>query len=331
MRFLRLLLSFAFVCPAFCASHRNDSQTRQQIETTLHIPNPLPSPDAKSYVQFAPAQGIAADRVSYATAYGMRVPAIVYHQAGATIERHPALILVNRPGDDKSSWYDYWSGILYARAGAVVLTYDSIGQYERNKNRLSHTVQYSWSGGTGERLAGLMVTDVLQAANYLAHRSDVDPKRIVVLGVMGSFAASLACVAGTQIHVCVLPSGGDLNAPKFLDDLRKQAAAELGSSKNVLNYTGNAPYFLTKPAALWLEKKLKFRNWTRKQINAMPETHKAGATVLGVNIPAVPRDELSAVPQVVWQFQKNNYTYESWLARAKAAIEHGHGASFNAH
>jgi dienelactone hydrolase len=261
----------------------------------------------------------------------MRVPAIVYHQAGATIERHTALIIINRPGDDKSSWYASWAGILYARAGAVVLTYDPVGEYERNKNRLSHTVQYSWSGGIGKRLAGLMVTDVLQAANYLSHRSDVDPKRIAVFGSMGSFAASLACAAGAQIHACVLPSGGDLNAPKFLDDLLKQAAAELGSSKNVLNYSGNVPYFLTKPAALWLEKKLKFRNWTRKQINAMPETHKAGATVLGANIPAVPRDELYAVPKVVWQFQKNNYTYESWLARAKTAIAQGKGATGNAH
>ncbi|HEX7361493.1 MAG TPA: hypothetical protein VF283_13470 [Bryobacteraceae bacterium] len=326
VRFLRLLSLGVIACSVFCASHRNRQQLRQQIETTLHISVPLPAPHGKSYVPFTPAPGVAADRVSYATAYGMRVPAIVYHQAGATIERHPALIVVNRPSDDKSSWYDSWAGILYAGAGAVVLTYDPIGEYERNKDRLSGAVQYSWSGAMGRRLAGLMVSDILQAANYLSHRSDVDPKRIAVLGSSGSFAALLACAVDTQVRACMLGGGSELFAT-----LDKQAAAQLSSSKNVLNYSGRQPYFLSKPAALWLEKKLKFRNWTGKKIQAMPETQKAGTTVLGANIPSVPRDELYAVPKVVWQFQKNNYTYESWLARAKAAIAHGQGATANAH
>ncbi len=326
VRFLRLLSLGVIACSAFCASHRNRQQLRQQIETTLYIPAPLPAPQAKSYVPFTPAPGVAADRVSYATAYAMRVPAIVYHQAGATIERHPALIVVNRPGDDKSSWYDYWAGILYARAGAVVLTYDPIGEYERNQDRLSGTVPYSWSGGMGRRLAGLMVSDILQAANYLSHRSDVDPKRIAVLGSSGSFTALLACAVDTQIRACVLGGGSELFA-----NLDKQAATELSGSKNVLNYSGGQAYFLSKPAALWLEKKLKFRNWTRKKIEAMPETHRDSTTALGAKIPAGPRGELYAVPQVVWQFDKKNYTYESWLARAKAAMAHEHASGTNAH
>ena len=73
------------------------------------------------------------------------MPAIVYHRAGATITKHPSLIVVNDHGGDKSSWYCYWAGILYARAGAVVLTYDPIGEYERNAERRSNTGQHDES------------------------------------------------------------------------------------------------------------------------------------------------------------------------------------------
>ncbi|MGH9584948.1 MAG: alpha/beta hydrolase family protein [Bryobacteraceae bacterium] len=419
MRSLRLFWLLAFGCSAFCASHRDWRQVRQQIEATLHVPDPLPALNAKSYGQFAPASGVAADRVSYATGYGLRVPAIVYHPAGATIARHPALIVVNGHGGDKSSWYAYWAGILYARAGALVLTYDPIGEYERNKDRLSRTGQhdrYIPPDDMGRRMGGLMVTDAMQAANYLAHRPDVDPKRIAVLGFsMGSFISSLACALDTQVHACVLDGGGDLDGPggywdsskklmcqaipyrslKFLGDrgaaifalnakrgptliyngstdtvvdiphhgpdffanLRKRTIAELGSSKNVFEYAfapggGHRPYFVTKPVALWLEQKLKFPDWTRKQIEAMPETHigtwaiknglrkqtspgyehnEGGTMALGTNVPAVPRDELYAVPPVVWESQKSNYVYESWVARAKAAVARERSASAAAH
>lgn len=398
----------ALGCSAFCAAHRDWQQTRRQIENTLHVPDPLPALNAKSYGQFTPAPGVAADRVSYGTDYGLRVPAIVYHAAGATISRHPALIVVNGHGGDKSSWYAYWTGILYARAGALVLTYDPIGEYERNRDRRSRTSQhdqYIPPDDMGRRMGGLMVTDIMQAANYLAHRPDVDPKRIAVLGFsMGSFISSLACAVDTQVYACVLDGGGDLDGPggywdssgkrmcqaipyrslaflgdrgavifalnakrgptlvyngstdtvvdiphhgpDFFADLHKRTVAELGTSKNVFDYAfapggGHRPYFVTKPVALWLEQKLKFPNWTRKQLEAMPETHistwairnglrkeaspsyehnEGGTMALGTNIPAVPRDQLYAVPQVVWQSQKDSYVYETWVTRAKAAV-----------
>ncbi len=126
----------------FAAAHPDWQSLRRQIRSTLHIPEPLPDLRDKSYDHFSPAPGVTADRVSYATDYDLRVPAIVYHPAGATIVQHPALIIVNGHGGDKSSWYAYWAGILYARAGAVVLTYDPIGEYERNAERRSNSLQH---------------------------------------------------------------------------------------------------------------------------------------------------------------------------------------------
>jgi hypothetical protein len=133
----------------------------------------------------------------------------------------------------------------------------------------------------------------------------------------------------------------------WFDDLHKRTIAETGSPKGVFETAfepggGHRPYFLTKSAALWLEDKLKFPDWTRKQIQAMPETaisdwaqknglvqsitpgylHNEGGTIaLGNDILAVPRDQLYAVPEVVWQADQADFVYESWVERARAAIE----------
>lgn len=386
----------------FAASHPDWNGLRKQIDDILHITRPLPALEAKNYGKFSPAPGVDAERVSYATAYELRVPAIVYHAAGATIEKHPALVIVNGHGGDKSSWYAYWSGILYARAGAVVLTYDPIGEFERNKERRSDTRQHDGiiepQEEMGRRLSGLMVTDVMQAVSYLAKRRDVDAKHIAVLGYsMGSFVSALACAVDTEITACVLTGGGNLDGPGghwdsagaamceripyralnplgdrgaalyalsakrgpelvfngsadsavdivhegqgFFEDLRRRTIAEAGGSKDVFDFqfsegTGHAPYFLTKPVALWLEDKLKFPNWKRKQIEAMPETRigqwasqnhtpvsatEGAISALGSGIPAVSRDDLHAIPDAVWGADQDSYVYESWRERALTA------------
>ncbi len=410
VRSLRFALVIGFASCALAATKRDWQDLRKQIENTLHVPQPLPKVEAKSYGQFSPAPGVAADRVSYATDYSLRVPAIVYHAAGATITKHPALIVVNGHGGDKSSWYSYWTGILYARAGAVVLTYDPIGEYERNAERRSGTGQHDEfipPDDMGRRMGGLMVTDVMQAANYLSQRPDVDAKRIAVMGFsMGSFISSIACAVDTQVHACVLVGGGDLDGPggywdssgkkmcqaipyqslsflgdrgaviyalhakrgptlvwngsadqvvdiphhgqDFFDDLHKRTVAELGNAKDVFEFGftpdgGHRPYFITKPVALWLEDKLKFPNWTRKDIEAMPETrimdwatknnltaksllneHNEGGTLaLGNDIPVVSRADLHAIPETVWDSQRESYIYETWVDRAKRAVTSG--------
>ena len=391
-------------------SHPDWGNLRQQISQTLHVPQPLPSLQQKSYGTFSPLPGVSIERVSYATAYALRVPALVYRETSPTIIRHPALIIVNGHRGDKSSWYAWWAGILYARAGAVVLTYDPIGEFERNKERLSKTDQHDQfipPDDMARRLSGLMITDVQQAVSYLATRKDVDPKRIAVLGYsMGSFISSLACAIDTRVHACVLAAGGDLDGPdgywdksnkmcqgipyrslSFLGDrgpvlfalnakrgptliingaddevvdiphhaqewfqnLHKQTVSTLGSSKTVFGFAfvpggGHRPYFLTRIAALWLEEKLKFPNWDRKQIESLSETeigrwfaqtdpafhsspnqllNEAGTVALGDNIPAVPRDQLHALPESVWSYEQQNYIYETWVDRAQAAIRSG--------
>ena len=89
---------------------------RSAIRTTLFVPDPLPQLAVENHGRFEPAAGVVAERVSYATQFAMRVPAIVYSPRERRREL-PALIIVNGHGGDKYSWYAFYSGVLYARAG----------------------------------------------------------------------------------------------------------------------------------------------------------------------------------------------------------------------
>lgn len=189
---------------------------REQIRKTLFIPDPLPALDAKIHGRFEPEPGIVAERVTYATQFGLRVPAILYlpkERKG----KIPALIVVNGHGGDKYSWYAFYSGILYARAGAAVLTFDPIGEGERHRERKSGTRAHDQKQEPREmaqRMGGLLVLDVMRAAHYLGSRPEVDSRRIGAMGYsLGSFLVALAGAVEPRLHACVLTGGGNLDGP----------------------------------------------------------------------------------------------------------------------
>jgi len=191
-------------------------QWRSQIKRALFIPDTLPPLSPRKYGAFSPAQGVVAERVTYGTNYGMRIPAIVYRPARAS-GRLPGMVIVNGHSGDKTSWYAFYAGILYARAGAVVVTYDPVGEDERNSDRKSESnVHDTFVAGEQmpARMGGEFVTDILQAVSYLAARSDVDPQRIGVAAYsMGSFHAALAGAIDPRIHALLLSGGGNLSGP----------------------------------------------------------------------------------------------------------------------
>ena len=62
------------------------------------------------------------------------------------------------------------------------------------------------------RLAGLMITDVMQAVSYLASRPEVDGQRIGAAGYsMGSFVLALTGAVEPRLRACVLVGGGNLD------------------------------------------------------------------------------------------------------------------------
>jgi len=402
---------FLILCLAACALARSPDETRRSIKSTLFVPEPLPKLEAANYGSFEPAPGVVAERISYATEYGLRIPAIVYRPRRLPAARMPGLIVVNGHGGDKYTWYAFYAGVLYAQAGAVVLTYDPIGEGERNTQRKDGTRQHDLYIDPPEmarRMGGLMMTDVMQAVSYLAQRPDVDAGRIAALGYsMGSFVLGLTCAVDTRLNSCMLVGGGNLDggggywdtnnkkmcqaipyqslkflgdrgavlyelhadrggtlilngsaddvvaipgmgAP-FFEDLRRRTVALHGSSRNVFDFAfepraGHRPYFLTRPAASWLETRLDFPNWTAESIAKMPETHisewaarnnvpmdklystevrEGGTRAVGAGIPAVPHDLLNALPIEEWERDKDRYVYETWVKEARARLEAG--------
>ena len=300
---MRLVRNLSVLCCCVCClakEHPDWEALRQQAEAQYQVPDPLPKLAAQPYDKFGPVTDVSAERVSYGTEYGLRVPAVVYRGAGASIEQHPGLVIVNKQQDDKSAWYTVWAGILYARAGGVVLTYDPIGQYERNPDRQNETVPEQ------PGLTGLTATDALQGARYLASRKDVDPKRIAILGFS---AAAVACAVDTEIAACVLADSAQ--------DLSRLQLDALANQRSRVLVTDN---FLGKSAALWLYEKLKFSGWTKKQLEHMPETTVEGTTALGEKVSGIPRSDLHTLPDAVWQAQRDDYIYDSWVQRARQPL-----------
>lgn len=256
----------------------------------------LPKLAAQAYDHFSPAPGITAERLSFATGDGLRIPAVLYHSGPVTIAAHPALLLVAAEDGDKSSWYSYYAGVLYARAGALVLTFDQIGEYERDAQKQSG-VPAPTAVQVGSALETLRETDIAQAVRYLESRKDVDPKRIAILG-FSTTAVTHACNSDERLAACVIAgSGTDID------------------SKRILALPNAGPQFLTKDAALWLEQKLKLPDWTKKEIERMPEAEIDGTMAVGQKIQPISREDLHAVPPLVWQSQQDQYTYQSWLPR----------------
>jgi dienelactone hydrolase len=199
---------------------------RAEIRKQLFIPAVLPGLNAIVWSTFAPTTGVLADRVTYATADGMIVPAIVYRPDPATAHwkgKLPGIVIVNGHGSDKFGWYAFYSGMLFAKAGAMVVTYDPIGEGERNEKKISrvgsHDTWVSPPAGLartdwGQRLAGLMQVDVMQAVSYLAARPEVDAKRIAIAGYsMGGFIVGITGAIDTRIHAVLISGGGVYDGP----------------------------------------------------------------------------------------------------------------------
>src|SRR5258706_4165640 len=237
-------LLIASIAQVFAPQTTGDSarDIRRQIRSTLFVPDPAPALAAESHGTFEPEPGVIAERVTYGTQFGMRVPAIVYRpkiHAG----KLPALIVVNGHGGDKYSWYSFYSGMLYARAGAVVLTYDPIGEGERNSEHKSGKRAHDKLVPPPEmarRMSGLMITDVMQAVSYLSQRPEVDARRIGAMGYsMGSFVLSLACAVETRLSACVLVGGGNIDGPGEYWDRSKPMCQ--GIPYQSLQFLGDRP------------------------------------------------------------------------------------------
>lgn len=227
-RFLVALVSLSVIAAmrAGPMSDQKAAELRARIRANFFVPDPLPALAAKTHRRFSPAAGVRAEAVSYATQLGMRVPAILYLPDPLPRGKIPGFIVVNGHGGDKYAWYAYYTGVMYARGGAAVLSYDQAGEGERSGTRGSGTREHDKLVGDevmGRRLGGLMITDVMQAVSYLRSRPEVAGERIAAAGYsLGSFVLSLAAAVEPRLHACVLVGGGNLDHPGGYWDGSKQ-------------------------------------------------------------------------------------------------------------
>ena len=203
-----------------------DAAWRAEIRKTLYVPEHLPALEAKVWSTFSPTAGVLADRVTYRTADGMRVPAVVYRPDPKVAHwkgKLPGMVIVNGHGGDKFSWYAFYSGMMFAKAGAEVVTYDPIGEGERNVDKKSRAGSHDkWVDPPaplprtdwGQRLGGLMQVDALQAVRYLQSRPEVDATRVAMVGYsMGAFVSGIAGAIwspqdGPTLRAVLLSGGG---------------------------------------------------------------------------------------------------------------------------
>lgn len=187
---------------------------RSQIRTALSIPTPLPPLKPVTFGNFSPMPGVVVHRVTYGTEFGMRIPALVYTPE-PTQGKLPAVVVVAGHGGDKTTWYSVYTGMLFAKAGGVVLTYDPIGEGERNADRRSDARAHDAvipGSDAAVRTGGLMITDILQAVSYLRTLPNVDADRIAVAGYsMGSLQSALAAAVDPRIKTLILSGGGNLD------------------------------------------------------------------------------------------------------------------------
>jgi len=236
------LLSITVRAEPFTPAHVEELRTR--IRANFFVPEPLPALAAQTHRRFAPAPGVAAEAVTYATQLGQRVPAILYLPdplpPGAKL---PAFVVVNGHGGDKYAWYAYFTGVAFARGGMAVLTYDQAGEGERSSSRRSGTRDHDkLTGDTimARRLAGLMLTDVSQAVSFLAARPEIDASRIGAGGYsLGSFVLALAGAVETRLRACVLVGGGNLDGTGGYWDRSKPMCQ--GQPYQSLGFLGDRP------------------------------------------------------------------------------------------
>ena len=225
----------------------NAQQLRKQICDNFFVPDPLPALDAQTHRRFTPAPGVRAEGVTYTTQLSLRVPAIVYLPdplPKTTGGKIPAFIVVNGHGGDKYCWHSWYTGILYARGGCAVLTYDQAGEGERNQDHKSGSRAHDNIKGDAvlaRHLAGLMITDVRQAVSYLSQRPEVDSKRIAAAGYsLGSFVLALSGAVEPRLRACVMVGGGNLDGPEgYWDTSAKQMCQALPYRS--LNFLGDRP------------------------------------------------------------------------------------------
>lgn len=127
------------------------------------------------------------ENVIFESRPGFLVTANLYRSKGAATGKRAAILcpIGHYLREGKTAADVQARCIQLARMGFVVLTYDAIGQGERNiSGNIHHEAGYALLP-LGQTIAGWMVWDSMRGIDYLLTLPDVDPERIGVTGNSG--------------------------------------------------------------------------------------------------------------------------------------------------
>lgn len=145
------------------------------------------------------------ENVTFESRPGFLVTANLYRPKGAG-ERAAILCPIGHYISDGKTAPDVQARCMkLARMGFVVLTYDAIGQGERNiAGNIHHEAGYALLP-LGQTVAGWMVWDSMRGIDYLLTMPEVDPERIGVTGNSGGGLNALFTAAlDARVHAAVV-------------------------------------------------------------------------------------------------------------------------------
>ena len=158
-------------------------------------------------------KGVLVDCLTFTSRPGVRVTANLYRPAKASETPMPGFILVHSHHNPKTEGELQDMGVMWARAGCVVLVLDQLGHGERRQHPFRakedfpepfragrqdyyfrHTIDLQLQT-IGDSLMGWMVWDIQRGVDLLLARKDVDAKKLVLLGAVAG-GGDPAAVAG---------------------------------------------------------------------------------------------------------------------------------------
>jgi cephalosporin-C deacetylase-like acetyl esterase len=183
--------------------------------------------------------GYHRDNLVYQSRPGFYVTANLYLPLRMPAARIPAILIQHSYHYPKTQGELQDMGMIWARAGCAVLVIERLGFGERVETtpayRQAHASWFTFSKQltlVGETHEGWMAWDLIRAVDLLNERSDIDPKRVILLGsVAGGDEPSAVAAALDPRIAAVIPINYDRGHIQGEDeDLFGQIAAQLTTS-----------------------------------------------------------------------------------------------------
>ena len=201
---LILLLSlFVFLMPAHAQTPPLDRETIYQKALTTYTDTPR-QPLAIKTVETKTLDGVRFLRFSYLSAYGQRVPALLFMPLPASAKTPaPCLVLLHGLGGSKETLAGM--ALFVAKYGYASLVIDEYGQGERTPSKPSSRSQAEELAMTVHQSA----LDVRRGLDYLGTRRDIDSKRLGLVGIsLGAIIGTVAAGVEPRLKAAALISGG---------------------------------------------------------------------------------------------------------------------------